>query len=100
MIDPSPMLRAVARRISESKSQVPHFYLQCEIDMGKALALREELNAELTETGVKLTVNDLIVRAWRWPYAITRSSTARGSTASCTSTAGRTSGSPSPSTRA
>ena len=54
VIDPSPMLRAVARRMSESKSQVPHFYLQCEIDMGKALALREELNAELAETGVKL----------------------------------------------
>ena len=57
------MLRAVARRMSESKSQVPHFYLQCEIDMGKALALREELNAELADDGVKLTVNDLIVRA-------------------------------------
>jgi pyruvate dehydrogenase E2 component (dihydrolipoamide acetyltransferase) len=63
IIDPSPMLRAVARRMSESKSQVPHFYLQCEIDMGKALALREELNAELADAGVKLTVNDLIVRA-------------------------------------
>jgi pyruvate dehydrogenase E2 component (dihydrolipoamide acetyltransferase) len=63
IIDPSPMLRAVARRMSESKSQVPHFYLQCEIDMGKALALREDLNAELADAGVKLTVNDLIVRA-------------------------------------
>ncbi len=63
VIDPSPMLRAVARRMSESKSQVPHFYLQCEIDMGKALALREELNLELAAEGVKLTVNDLIVRA-------------------------------------
>ena len=63
VIEPSPMLRAVARRMSESKSQVPHFYLQCEIDMGKALALREELNAELADEGVKLTVNDLIVRA-------------------------------------
>jgi pyruvate dehydrogenase E2 component (dihydrolipoamide acetyltransferase) len=63
VIEPSPMLRAVARRMSESKSQVPHFYLQCEIDMGKALALREELNAELADAGVKLTVNDLIVRA-------------------------------------
>ena len=63
VIDPSPMLRAVARRMSESKSQVPHFYLQCEIDMGKALALREDLNAELADAGVKLTVNDLIVRA-------------------------------------
>ncbi|MDX6598015.1 MAG: hypothetical protein QOE87_1902 [Gaiellales bacterium] len=63
VIEPSPMLRAVARRMSESKSQVPHFYLQCEIDMGKALALREELNAELADAGVKLTVIDLIVRA-------------------------------------
>jgi pyruvate dehydrogenase E2 component (dihydrolipoamide acetyltransferase) len=63
IIEPSPMLKAVARRMSASKSQVPHFYLQCEIDMGKALALREELNAELSADGVKLTVNDLIVRA-------------------------------------
>jgi pyruvate dehydrogenase E2 component (dihydrolipoamide acetyltransferase) len=61
VIEPSPMLKAVARRMSESKSQVPHFYLQCEVDMGKALALREELNAELVD--VKITVNDLIVRA-------------------------------------
>ena len=63
VIEPSPMLKAVARRMSESKAQVPHFYLQCEIDMAKALALREELNAELADEGVKLTVNDLIVRA-------------------------------------
>ena len=39
------MLRAVARRMSESKSHVPHFYLQCEVDMGRALELRDELNA-------------------------------------------------------
>jgi pyruvate dehydrogenase E2 component (dihydrolipoamide acetyltransferase) len=57
------MLKAVARRMSASKSEVPHFYLQCEIDMGKALVLREELNAELAADNVKLTVNDLIVRA-------------------------------------
>ena len=63
VIEPSPMLKAVARRMGESKAHVPHFYLQCEIDMGKALALREELNAELEDDGVKLTVNDLIVRA-------------------------------------
>jgi pyruvate dehydrogenase E2 component (dihydrolipoamide acetyltransferase) len=63
VIEPSPMLKAVARRMSASKSEVPHFYLQCEIDMAKALALREELNAELAADGVKLTVNDLIVRA-------------------------------------
>ena len=63
VIEPSAMLKAVARRMSDSKAQVPHFYLQCEIDMGKALALRDELNAELEDDGVKLTVNDLIVRA-------------------------------------
>jgi pyruvate dehydrogenase E2 component (dihydrolipoamide acetyltransferase) len=51
VIEPSPMLKAVARRMAESKAHVPHFYLQCEIDMGKALALREELNAELGTTG-------------------------------------------------
>ena len=63
IVDATPMLRAVARRMSESKATVPHFYLDAEIDMGRALELREELNQALADDGEKISVNDLVVRA-------------------------------------
>jgi pyruvate dehydrogenase E2 component (dihydrolipoamide acetyltransferase) len=63
IVEATPMLRAVARRMSESKATVPHFYLDAEIDMGRALELREELNRALADNGEKISVNDLIVRA-------------------------------------
>jgi pyruvate dehydrogenase E2 component (dihydrolipoamide acetyltransferase) len=63
VVDATPMLRAVAHRMSESKATVPHFYLNAEIDMGRALALREELNQALAGEGEKISVNDLVVRA-------------------------------------
>jgi pyruvate dehydrogenase E2 component (dihydrolipoamide acetyltransferase) len=63
VVDASPMLRAVARRMSESKATVPHFYLDAEIDMGRALELRAELNQALSGEDEKISVNDLVVRA-------------------------------------
>jgi pyruvate dehydrogenase E2 component (dihydrolipoamide acetyltransferase) len=63
VVDASPMLRAVARRMSESKATVPHFYLDAEIDMGRALVLRAELNQALSGEDEKISVNDLVVRA-------------------------------------
>jgi pyruvate dehydrogenase E2 component (dihydrolipoamide acetyltransferase) len=59
----TPMLKAVARRMAESKATVPHFYVSSEIDMTRALELRAELNAALADSGEKVSVNDLIVRA-------------------------------------
>jgi pyruvate dehydrogenase E2 component (dihydrolipoamide acetyltransferase) len=59
----SPMLKAVAKRMTESKTTVPHFYVSTEIDMTRALALRKELNDALQDSGEKVSVNDLIVRA-------------------------------------
>jgi pyruvate dehydrogenase E2 component (dihydrolipoamide acetyltransferase) len=59
----SPMLKAVARRMTESKTTVPHFYVSTEINMTRALALRRELNEALADAGEKVSVNDLIVRA-------------------------------------
>ena len=59
----SPMLKAVARRMTESKTTVPHFYVSTEIDMTRALAMRKELNDALADSGEKVSVNDLIVRA-------------------------------------
>ena len=49
--------------MSESKATVPHFYLDAEIDMGRALELREELNQALAGEDEKISVNDLVVRA-------------------------------------
>jgi pyruvate dehydrogenase E2 component (dihydrolipoyllysine-residue acetyltransferase) len=59
----SPMLKAVARRMAEAKATVPHFYVSSDIDMTRALELRAELNAALADSGEKVSVNDLIVRA-------------------------------------
>jgi pyruvate dehydrogenase E2 component (dihydrolipoamide acetyltransferase) len=63
VVDATPMLRAVARRMSEAKATVPHFYLNAEIDMGRTLGMREELNQALAGEGEKISVNDIIVRA-------------------------------------
>jgi pyruvate dehydrogenase E2 component (dihydrolipoamide acetyltransferase) len=46
-----------------STQTVPHFYLESEIDMTRALDLRRELNDGLADKGEKVSVNDLIVRA-------------------------------------
>jgi pyruvate dehydrogenase E2 component (dihydrolipoamide acetyltransferase) len=57
------MQKMIARRLTESKQTVPHFYVGNEIDMTKVLKLRQELNTALTEEGIKISVNDLIVKA-------------------------------------
>lgn len=54
--------QAIARRMTESKTTVPHFYVTSEIDMGEALALRKKINAQLPEDE-KVSVNDMIVKA-------------------------------------
>ena len=61
--DLTPMLKAIASRMSQSKQTVPHFYVESEIDMTRAMELRAELNAGLASRGEKISVNDLIVRA-------------------------------------
>ncbi len=57
---PSAMLKAIAQRMGESNGPVPHFYVESQIDMEKALQLRKELNDALE---VKVSVTDMIVRA-------------------------------------
>jgi pyruvate dehydrogenase E2 component (dihydrolipoyllysine-residue acetyltransferase) len=63
MRDLTPMLKAVAARMTQSTQTVPHFYVESEIDMTRALELRRELNEGLADRGEKISVNDLIVRA-------------------------------------
>ncbi len=59
----SNMRGAIARRLVESKTQYPHFYVEVEIDAAPLLALREQLNGGLEKEGVKLSVNDFILKA-------------------------------------
>ncbi|MCX6967348.1 MAG: pyruvate dehydrogenase complex dihydrolipoamide acetyltransferase [Verrucomicrobia bacterium] len=60
----SGMRRVIAERLVASKSTVPHFYLQIEVDAAPLLALRSEINATAEASGRgKITVNDLVIKA-------------------------------------
>ena len=59
----SNMRKTIARRLTESKQQVPHIYLTVDVQLDKLLKLRAELNAGLEARGVKLSVNDLLIKA-------------------------------------
>ena len=59
----SSMRKTIARRLAESKATVPHFYLTVDIRLDALLKLRGELNASLEKSGVKLSVNDLLIKA-------------------------------------
>ena len=59
----SNMRKTIARRLSESKQQVPHIYLTVDIQLDALLKLRGELNAGLASRNVKLSVNDLLIKA-------------------------------------
>ncbi len=59
----SKMRQVIARRLQESKSTIPHFYLTIEIFMDEAMKLRAQLNALAASDAEKLSVNDLIVAA-------------------------------------
>ena len=57
------MRKTIARRLTESKQQVPHIYLTVDIQLDALLKLRGELNKGLESRGVKLSVNDLLIKA-------------------------------------
>ena len=59
----SRMRQQIARVTVKSKSEKPHFYVSAEINMTNAMSLRKQINDQLKEDGVRLTVNDLIVKA-------------------------------------
>jgi pyruvate dehydrogenase E2 component (dihydrolipoamide acetyltransferase) len=61
---PVERMRAIiARRLTESKQTVPHFYLRCQVRLDALLELRVEMNASLAARGVKISVNDFIIKA-------------------------------------
>jgi len=59
----SMMRKTIARRMVESKTTVPHFYLTMDCNLDKLLKLRADLNAGLESRGIKLSVNDLLIKA-------------------------------------
>lgn len=59
----SGMRKTIARRLTESKQQVPHIYLTVDVRLDALLKLRAELNSSLHGRGVKLSVNDLLIKA-------------------------------------
>ncbi|WP_379921354.1 2-oxo acid dehydrogenase subunit E2 [Erythrobacter sp. R86502] len=59
----SSVRKVIARRLTESKQNVPHFYLTIDIRLDPLLELRSALNKSLEPDGVKLSVNDLLIKA-------------------------------------
>ena len=59
----SNMRKTIARRLTESKQTVPHIYLTVDIRLDALLKLRGELNASLEGRGIKLSVNDMLIKA-------------------------------------
>lgn len=55
--------KTIARRLTEAKQTIPHIYLTVDIQLDALLKLRGQLNKALEAQGVKLSVNDLIIKA-------------------------------------
>ena len=59
----SNMRKTIARRLTEAKQTIPHIYLTVDIQLDALLKLRSELNKGLEARGIKLSVNDLLIKA-------------------------------------
>jgi pyruvate dehydrogenase E2 component (dihydrolipoamide acetyltransferase) len=63
LVEPTRMQRIIGERMTQSKQQVPHYYATVEVEMDELLALRKQLNGQLEEQGIKLSVNDFVMKA-------------------------------------
>ena len=59
----SNMRKTIARRLTQSMQEAPHIYLSVDIRLDPLLKLRGELNASLEARGIKLSVNDMLIKA-------------------------------------
>ncbi len=59
----SNVRKVIARRLTEAKQTVPHYYLAIDVQLDALLKLRGELNKALEAQGIKLSVNDLLIKA-------------------------------------
>lgn len=62
LIPHTTMRKTIARRLTESKQTVPHFYLTVDCEIDELLRVRKEINARAPE-GVKVSVNDFVIKA-------------------------------------
>jgi len=62
-IEASNVRKVIAKRLQQSKQTVPHYYLTVECNMEKTMKLRQEINSSYEKEGVKLSVNDFIIKA-------------------------------------
>jgi len=63
LVEPTRMMRVIGERMTEAKQNIPHFYATVEVRMDNAMALRKQLNEQLETEGVKLSVNDFVMKA-------------------------------------
>ncbi|MFT8890624.1 MAG: pyruvate dehydrogenase complex dihydrolipoamide acetyltransferase [Acetobacter papayae] len=66
LVPHTTMRKVIARRLTESKANVPHFYVSIDVELDALMALRTQLNALAEgegEDGVKLSVNDMLIKA-------------------------------------
>ena len=59
----SGMRKTIARRLTESKTTIPHFYLTIDCDLTNLMGHRKALNMRLEKSGIKISVNDFIIKA-------------------------------------
>jgi pyruvate dehydrogenase E2 component (dihydrolipoamide acetyltransferase) len=59
----SRIRKTTGRRMAESKQVAPHFYVSVEVDMGAAVAFRQQLNEQALDDASKVSFNDLVVKA-------------------------------------
>ncbi|MEM7243543.1 MAG: pyruvate dehydrogenase complex dihydrolipoamide acetyltransferase [Pseudomonadota bacterium] len=57
------MRKTIAQRLTEAKQSVPHFYLRRSIEIDALLKLRSQMNKGLEDQGIKISVNDFIIKA-------------------------------------
>jgi pyruvate dehydrogenase E2 component (dihydrolipoamide acetyltransferase) len=59
----SQMRKTIARRLTQSLGPVPHFFLTIEVDMKEAMSFRSTINERYSDEGIKVSPNDLIIKA-------------------------------------
>ncbi len=62
-IELTTMRQAIARVTVRSKTEAPHYYVTTGVDMTDAMSFRAQLNAELADSGARVSVNDMIIKA-------------------------------------